>query len=374
MFAIAGEIELRGELGGGRCAAVDSPLIAADQRYRQQRLGRLAGVVDKAGDGRLFDAAMDVLQFCSPGSQIADAARALGLVRDESGKNALSAIVNGLLGGPLGALAALGDGEDALQAALPRLHRLRQRADEMVAGRCGSTVPCAPGGHVPAPQERWQRRPVVAGYARCSGGQIDLAAYARSDAFRVALQARFRFPTFGSAFGRDLPRLTAGSDGELAGILSDPGLSFEDKLFHFMLEVAKNQEQKMEELMKKYDVAQAKRKQKEQLDNKVGQAQGIMGSVGGVVMGINPLFGLPIQCLTQAMGSIPDLVEAADGVKGALAGDSSALTKEQSEWSEQRWMMELQREQEKLTKTYNLISNLMKAWSDTQMNAVRNLR
>lgn len=387
MFTIAGEIELRGDLGGGLSGLVDSPLATIGSRYVQERQRRVSGMVAKASDGRIFDAAMDALQFCSPGSQIADSARALGLVRDDVSKNALSSVVNSLLGGPLGTLAALGDGEDALQAALPGLRKTCQRARELAGGPYCPVAVCAAEGAAPSPQQQWRRRPFVAGYASVGHGQVDLAAYARSDDFRVALRAHLHWPTFGAAFGRDLPHLVAAieaghgrtgnsgsSSSDLANILRDPKLSFEDKLFYFMLAVAKNQEQKTEELMKKYDVAAAQRKKDEDLKNKVGQAQNMLGSVGSVVMAINPIFGMPLQSLNQVIGSIPDMVKTVDGVRSAVSGDQSGLTKEQSEWSEQRWMMELQREQEKLTKTYNLISNLMKAWSDTQMNAIRNLR
>ena len=387
MFSIAGEIELRGAVGGGLCIPVDSPLASVGVRYGQERRRRVSDLFDKASAGRVLDAAMDVLQFCSPGSQIADGARALGLVRDDVTKNALSAVVNGLLGGPLGTLAALGDGEDALQAAIPGLWRARQRALDLVGCPYCPVAVCASEGAVPSPQQQWRRQPCVAGYASVGHGQVDLAAYARSDDFRVALRAHLHFPTFGAAFGRDLPHLVAtieggygrasdngSSSGDLANILRDPKLSFEDKLFYFMLAVAKNQEKKTEELMKKYDVAQAQRKKDEDLKKQVGQAQGMLGSIGSVAMAINPIFGLPLQSLNQVIGSIPEMAKTVDGVRSAVSGDKSGLTKEEGEWSEQRWMMELQREQEKLTKTYTLISNLMKAWSDTQMNSIRNLR
>ena len=90
--------------------------------------------------------------------------------------------------------------------------------------------------------------------------------------------------------------------------------------------------------------------------------------------------------LTQALFNLPPgdwnagekgfaaLPARFDDLKASASGEEGALSSKEQKFSEQRWMLELEKEQQKLTRVYNLISNIMKASHDTQMNAIRNMR
>jgi len=306
---------------------------------------------------------MDMLQYGAPGSHAGDAGVALGLIDNDVQKHAVSALVNGLLGGPLGKLAAVGDAEDTLQAALPQLRQARRHASDLGAAPRTDRVPCAGPHSVPTPQVRLSGQARVQGFARSAEASFDLEAYARSLRFRLAIQARLQNGGILGRFAADLPRLSAlftggaqsagvagagqpsgNGDSEMARYLNDPNLSFEDKLFYFMLLVAQKQEKKMLDMMHKYDVAQARKKKQEKIKKSVGQAQGMIGMAGSVAGMYNPGFSIAAQQTNSLLGLLPDLAEGAQGMADDSTpdpgpGSKNKLSKEQREWSEQRWTM-----------------------------------
>jgi len=392
-----GQIEVGGRVDVSAGAVVKAVRRSVDQlegvvdRYANERRERVCEAGAKASQGRIIDAAMDALQMFSLGGFAADAAKASGLVRGGVEQNAVAAIVNGLLGGPLGKLAALGDAEDALQAALPRLREITDRG--VVSGDL--RVPCAPSQHVPSPSKQYAKRLQVKGYrssARAkASGAISFQSLSPAqrhrllDSFRLGIMGRFAIdlPLLGLSIngqiktgagrgGRVQPSASGG--GATGSVFDDPSISFEDKLFLFMLMVAKNQEQKMEKLMKKYDSHRAREEKKKKNEAKVGQMQAKLNIVGSVAGSVCPVAAPIIAGLSSSLSELPEMAQKFDDLKASASGDEGTLSSKEQKYSEQRWMLELEKEQQKLTRVYNLISNIMKAGHDTQMNAIRNMR
>lgn len=454
------DVNIRGQAS---VSVSGSPLDAVD-RYLAERQSRVDGVLDKASQGRIIDAAMDAFQGMSFGGSVADGAKALGLVRTDADKYALSAILNAVLCGPFGAVVAAGDVEDSLQTRLPELRRTARRCRDLgVVPHQGGR--CAGAHEVERPRDAFDARVRIKGYARTPGGsgRIDIEAHLRSSELFDIVKRRHDHPGLLGPFGRDLGRILGGlrlqdesgahdfrtregqgvSNGELRSILDDPNLSFEDKLFFFILAIAAKQEDKIKKLMERYE---QESKQKEAggsgasaADGKAGQGQGgspLAGIVdfakgkgpdiirfGGAAIGIAaPVIGtiigagagsiafgagaVPGTVVGGAIGSLVGLAAGfgsnmlADGLQSGafdnmvpgLGGSTAsggtttgggastdAATGASGDGkkkldSENQAMQMLQYEQNKLTKMYEMISNMMKSMHDTQMSAIRNMR
>lgn len=468
-------LDVAGQLVGDAAKVVTG---SAD-RYLAERQKRVDSVLDHASQGRIVDAAVDAFQLFSSAGAVADGAKALGLVRNDADKFALSAILNAVLCGPFGAVAAAGDAEDSLRARLPELRRTAKRCNDLgiVPHRAGHTGPAGNAGHrcagsheVERPSVRFDAHVKVKGYARTPGGsgRIDIDVHLRSGTFHDVIKRRHAHPGILGPFSRDLAKIIAGlrrqddsgahdfrtadgkgvSNGELRSILDDPSLSFEDKLFLFILAVAAKQEDKITKLMERYE-RESKQDQagsappatgsgKATAGGQTGQSGGgpDLGGVvdfakgkgpdiirfGGAAIGIAaPVLGtvigtacgslalgagaIPGSVIGGAIGSLVGLAAGfgsnmlADGVQsgafdkvipgmggGGAAGGASAGggtssgsatgadgDKKKLE-SENQAMQLLQYEQNKLTKMYEMISNMMKSMHDTQMSAIRNMR
>ena len=364
-------------------------------QFVQDRGERLEGIGSKISNGHLVDAAMDAFQAVSVGGKVSDMAHALGMVESPADRALLSGVVNALTGN---VVAAAGDGEDFLQNTLHHAQFALDVSGEISIN--GKTV-CAESQHVESPKtKRITRR--SRGYQTAQNNPKDLDTIRNSGKFRETIATRIDANPFGG-FNIDKESMTSNirqrtlaaaqdvtppsghdapaNESDYASIFSDPSLSFEDKLFYFMALVAKNSEEKIENMMKKYDAAQKQKKDKAKFDKAVDKMTGI-----GTMAGTAALTALGVPPPISSMIAQMVVSQGADATKEGFTkaqesendskkdDDPTKISKKQNEWSEQRWMMELQRLQEQMSKMYQMLSNTMKSMHDTQMTAVRNLR
>ena len=152
-----------------------------------------------------------------------------------------------------------------------------------------------------------------------------------------------------------------GSSGNRVGsetqsIFNDPSLSFEEKMAMLLMTLAEKQEKEIEAHMAKMD--------------RSGKGSGGAGSVGGGIGGILQgalggfMAGGPIGAV---LGGVSSLF---GGGGGGGAGTSAAG---EGQKSEQRMAAELQMMQEKLSRLYSTLSNVMKSFHQTASNAIRNI-
>lgn len=334
---------------------VDGP----GRRYLDERGKRADGVLDKAVRGEIIGAALDVFQAFSPGGVISDGAKALGLVKSDADKYMLSGVCNALLLGPLNP-ATLGDGEDFLKTQLPHLRQTARGFAELGARPHAPDVHTAPPHFVPSPRAHLRAGFKIDGYARAHiHGKVDLDAALRRPQFQARLSlhasAGMSANIVLGGFARSLPGLSAHyaagassshgaagpraaggkpaaegatgdkpgvSDESIARFLKDPSLSFEDKLFLFMLAMAQRQEKKMEAMMAEYDKAKGDpnseiNKAKAERDKKT---DGGGGAGGGQAAG-NPLGGLLGGGKTA---SSPKVVQGQDGQPRPTGGKNNS--------------------------------------------------
>ncbi|MFH1807838.1 MAG: glycine zipper domain-containing protein [Pseudomonadota bacterium] len=340
---------------------VDGP----GKRYLDERGQRADGVMNKLARGEVINAALDVFQAFSPGGRISDGAKALGLVHSDAEKYMLSGVCNALLLGPL-APATLADGEDFLKTQLPHLQKTSKGFEQLGARPHRPDVHAAPPHFAPSPRARMSAHFKVSGYARGQvGAKFNLEASLRRPAFQARLglygQAGVSANIVLGGFARSLPALTSYysggvpakggaskaqgpskpeaakadaktdaktedkpqvSDSSIAKFLSDPTLSFEDKMFLFLLAMAQRQEKKMEAMMADYDKA------KNDKNSEVSKARGDRDKKagGGEAAAGGQAAGNPLSALVGGGGSAssPKVVQGQDGQPRPTGGKNNS--------------------------------------------------
>lgn len=164
-----------------------------------------------------------------------------------------------------------------------------------------------------------------------------------------------------------------GASGDTAAILNNPNLSIEDKL---ALLLAKFAEKKMKELEDKIKEMQGGGA--EGAKGKKGKGGGLFGGIGkmfgGLVGGIAKLgggilggmFGGPLGAMAgQGIGGMVGNILGGAGGAGGTGGGKKSETMLQSE---------IQLLQQKLQRSMELLSNLMKSFHDAMSTSIRNIR